>query len=292
MTGSIQKLALYGALILCWSSGFIGAVLATQTSSVFLVLLWRFILASLLLAPFLFPYLKKTYLSLLALQALVGAFAMFGYLATGVKAIDLGVPTGTAAMIASLQPLATAAFAGVVLQESVSKAQWTGLLFGLTGVVVTIGGGFGLVSLWGFGLSFVSMLCIVLATLITKRSRLSLPLLPTLAVHCTVSALLFLLVTLLEGAVMPDQSADFWLAVVWFVLFSTIGAYGLYWLCLRNATATQVASLIYLTPPITMIWAWLMFGEEMRVSSVIGFGICITGVFLTRDPKTARISAR
>ena len=43
-------------------------------------------------------------------------------------------------------------------------------------------------------------------------------------------------------------------AVAWFILFSTIGGYGLYWLCLRRSSATRVGSLIYLTPPVTMIW--------------------------------------
>ncbi len=283
----IRSTVLKGALVVCWSSGFIGAVLASQTSSVYLVLLWRFLLASVLLAPFVIPYLKRPFLPVLALQAAVGSFAMFGYLATGVKAIDVGVPTGTAALIASLQPLATAALAGFVLQEVVSKTQWIGLCFGMIGVALAVGAGFGTAPFWGFSLSFISMLSIVVATLITKRSRQSLPLLPTLGVHCIVSAILFFLVAASEGAIAPQDSLDFWLAVIWFVLFSTIGAYGFYWLCLRELSATRVASLIYLTPPVTMIWAWLMFGEQVSSTVLAGFGLCIVGVWLadrSRDP--------
>jgi len=60
-------------------------------------------------------------------QALIGSLAIFGYLATVIVAIDLGVPPGTAALIAALQPLATAALAGVVLNEAVSARQWIGV---------------------------------------------------------------------------------------------------------------------------------------------------------------------
>lgn len=274
---------LEAGLIVCWSSGFIGAVLASNTSSVFLVLLWRFVLASAILAPFLIPYLNRRFRRAIALQALVGGFAMFGYLATGVKAIDVGVPTGTAAMISSLQPLATAVLAGAVLHETVKRSQWIGLCFGLAGVAMAVGGGIGLASLSGFALSFISMLCIVVASLITKRSSQYLPLLPTLAVQTIVSAVLFLGVALMEGSARPEANREFWFAVLWFVLFSTIGAYGFYWLCLRQMRATHVASLIYLTPPVIMIWAWLMFGEEIQPLAVVGFLICIVGVGLARN---------
>jgi len=277
---SLWPPALQGALVICWSSGFIGAVLASQTTSVFLVLFWRFVLASILLAPFLIPFIRRSTLPAVALQACVGPFAMFGYLATGVKAIDVGVPAGTAALIASLQPLATAAMARLLLNEAISTGQWIGLGLGLLGVGIAVGGGLGAASSFGFALSFASMLSIVVATLMAKQAALSLPLMPTLAVHSLTTAILFFPLAMAEGSVMPEMSIRFWASVLWFVVFSTIGGYGFYWLCLRRMTATRVASLIYLTPPVTMIWAWSMFGEEIRLTAIVGLCICVSGVML------------
>lgn len=279
-------------LVICWSSGFIGAVLASHTESIFLVLMWRFVLASALLFPFLLTYLKKCYLPAIALQAMIGFFAMYGYLATGVKAIDVGVPTGTAALIASLQPLATATLAGLALHEPVSETQWLGLLIGLIGVAIAIGGGYSAAPIWGFALSFVSMLSIVAATLLTKRVGNNLPLLPTLAVHCLISAAMFFVTTFLQGSIIPELNRDFWFAVLWFVGFSTLGAYGFYWLCLRNSTAVRVASLIYFTPSVTMIWAWLMFGERVQVTAILGFLICIVGVVLASATRNLFIATK
>lgn len=280
MSKIFRTATLKGALVICWSSGFIGAVLATETHSIYSVLFWRFVLAAILLLPFIIVYLQRPFWGALALQSLVGAFAMFGYLATGVGAIDLGVPAGTAALIGSLQPLSTAAISSLLIGEKIYKIQWIGLLFGLVGVAIAIGSELSAVPYWGFVLSIVSMMSIVAASLIAKYSRRSLPLLPTLAVHCMVSAGLFFVLAVIEGTAAPQLDSGFWMAVVWFVLFSTIGAYGCYWLCLRETSATNVASLIYLTPPVTMIWSWLMFGETISLSVIVGFGLCIFGVLL------------
>lgn len=281
--------ALEAGLIVAWSSGFIGARLAADAGSVFLVLFWRFVIVSFVLLPLLIRAVRRglTVKSLI-LQSVLGAFAMFGYLALGVKAIDLGVPAGTAALISALQPVATAALAGPILHERVNRLQWMGLALGLAGVSLAVGGSLGGASFLAYGLSAASTLSLITATIVAKAMPDSTPLLPSLAIQSIVAALLFAPLALLEGGMAPVPDLRFIAAVAWFILFSTIGGYGLYWLCLRTSTATRVGSLIYLTPPVTMIWGWLMFSEKITIAAVIGFVICIAGVFLTRPTTSVR----
>ncbi|MFE0016016.1 DMT family transporter [Mesorhizobium sp. NPDC059054] len=281
--------ALEAGLIVAWSSGFIGARLAADVGSVFLVLFWRFVLVSLILLPFLFRAVRQglTAKSLI-LQSMLGAFAMFGYLALGVKAIDLGVPVGTAALVSALQPIATAALAGSVLHEPVNRLQWAGLTLGLAGVSLAVGGSLGGASFLAYALAGASTLSLVIATIIAKGVSDNTPLLPSLAIQSLVAAVLFAPLALLEGEIAPIPDPRFLAAVAWFIFFSTLGGYGLYWLCLRRSTATRVGSLIYLTPPVTMIWGWLMFSEAITAGAVIGFVICIIGVFLTRPATSTR----
>ena len=115
-------------LVICWSSGFIGGTLAAATSSIYQVLFWRFVLASLVLAPLAMPQLRRLSLRQMGTQALIGALAMFGYLATVIAAIAQGVPPGTAAL------------AGFVLSEPISQRQWVGLLIGFLGVAIAVAG--------------------------------------------------------------------------------------------------------------------------------------------------------
>ncbi|MBR2691836.1 MAG: DMT family transporter [Aquamicrobium sp.] len=288
-SSALPLAALEVGLIVAWSSGFIGARLAADAGTVFLVLFWRFVIVSLVLLPLLIRAARRglTAKSLI-LQSMLGIFAMFGYLALGIKAIDLGVPAGTAALISALQPVATAALAGSILHERVSRLQWTGLILGLAGVSLAVGGSLGEAPLLAYILSAASTLSLVVATIAAKAMPDSTPLLPSLAIQSLVAAVLFAPLALLEGGMAPVLDLRFIAAVAWFILFSTIGGYGLYWLCLRRSSATRVGSLIYLTPPVTMIWGWLMFSETITIAAVIGFFICMTGVFLTRPTTSVR----
>lgn len=284
MKGTVLPLAILEAgLVVAWSSGFIGARLAADATSVFLVLFWRFAIVSLALMPWLLGAMRRGLPSRsLILQSVLGVFAMFGYMALGVKAIGLGVPVGTAALISALQPIMTAAVAGPILHEHVNRSQWMGLGLGLVGVSLAVGGSLGGASSWAYALSGASTLSLVIATIIAKALPDNTPLLPSLALQSVVSAVLFAPLALLDGEILPSLDPYFVAAVAWFILFSTIGGYGLYWLCLRKSTATRVGSLIYLTPPVTMIWGWLMFSEPITMPAIVGFAICIVGVLLTR----------
>jgi len=61
------------------------------------------------------------------------------YLGGIFKAISLGMPAGLSAMVIGLQPLTMALFAGIMLNERVSKRQWLGLVMGLAGLYFVLG---------------------------------------------------------------------------------------------------------------------------------------------------------
>lgn len=293
MRAGLYLILLETALVICWSSGFIGAKLASSTPSVFLVLFWRFVLASVVLLPFvvLSPRRGASFRDIW-LQVVIGAFAMFGYLAFGVKGVDLGVPLGTAALISALQPLVTAVLVGVFLNEVVRGKQWVGLALGFLGVFCAVAGSLGFAEPWAFSFPLLSMFSIVAGTILAKRIQrpADTPGLSTLAVigvQSMTSAVLFAPLALADGTLVPELTGDFVYAVAWFILFSTIGGYGFYWLCLKNGTATRVASLIYLTPPVISIWAWLMFGEPIAGLTLVGFVFCLAGVWLAGDRRMA-----
>lgn len=268
-------------LVVAWSSGFIGGTLASNTGSIFTVLFWRFLITSVILLPFTLKVLAKLTTRDLIQQCVIGGFAMFGYLATIIAAIDMGVSPGTAALIASLQPIVTAALAGIVLSEKVVFKQWVGLCLGFIGVAVTVVGGLNDSPLLAYALALLSMVCIVVATFVAKARPSKVTLLPSLTIQCLITSVLFLPLAYFNGGIVPEISLNFAYAVAWFVLFSTLGAYGLYWQILSKSSATRVSSLIYLTPPVTTLWAWIMFGEAITVPAILGLGISAVGVYLT-----------
>jgi drug/metabolite transporter (DMT)-like permease len=50
---------------------------------------------------------------------------------------------------------------------------------------------------------------------------------------------------------------------------------------LRMFPVAKVSAAIYLSPPVTMIWAWVLFSEPLTVAMFFGLGVTLVGVWLT-----------
>jgi len=278
---------LEAGLVVTWSSGFIGAIIASETPSVLQVILWRFAIVSLLLLPWTIPaLLKRPPLSWLVTQFLLGFFGVFLALTTGIFAIDLGVPATNSALIGALIPLVTAALVGRFLGDEVSLRQWAGLGCGLLGVAVAIGGGELTGSLLGYALSFISMGSTVIATILAKKLWKQADLVSGFGVQAIVTASVTLPLALIDGHTSFSLDPRFLAALVWFIVLSTFGAYGFYYLCLMRTSPVRVASLLNLAPPVTAVWAWAMFGQPITLGTLGGLVISWIGIQLAR-PRTA-----
>ncbi len=291
--GGRRHLAEAGFVVM-WSSGFIGASLGTPEAATPTLMVWRFLFATgLLLVGILLLRRRWPGLREIAVQGVVGLLAQGVYLTGVVGAVEFGVTAGTTALIAALQPLMAAALAGPVLGEYVGRRQWAGLAVGLVGVALVVGGDVRVAEapLWAYAMPFAGMAGLVAATLVERKEYLRksgretsgvAPMDVVLGIQCAASALLFAALAPFWGGLEPAGGLLFWGAVAWFVVFSTFGGYGFYWLNLKLSSVARVSSLIYLTPPTTMVWAYLMFGERVGLLAVVGLVICFGGVLLAR----------
>jgi drug/metabolite transporter (DMT)-like permease len=221
----------------------------------------------------------------------VGALAHAGWLAPVLGAIDLGLSAGLAAFITALQPIITGAFSARMTGENVSRQKWAGLVLGL--VAVVIGSGISLGgSVLAHVLPFLAVISITIASLIDRRATLSdekaAPILLVTFLHCMAS-----LLVLAPGAVGFEGLQAVWngnlvFAVVWLALVVSLAAHGLMFVLLRKLPAAKVARLTYLFPPVTMIMAWLMFGEVLSTTGLIGLGITAVSVGLTLTARQTK----
>jgi drug/metabolite transporter (DMT)-like permease len=283
--------------VVMWSSGFIGASLGTQTAGTSTLLAWRFLFAAVILFG-LAMFMRRGWPGVKGFvhAGVVGLLSQGVYLGGVVGAVEMGVSTGTTALVAALQPLFAAALVGPVLGEKVAGRQWAGLAVGFAGVALVVGGdvggGIGMsgaAPMWAYALPFAGMAGLVAATFVERVSggkpeSADMALDVSLAIQCAVSAVLFGALALGSGSFAPPEDILFWAAVGWFIIFSTFGGYGFYWLNVKISSVARVSSLIYLTPPTTMAWAFAMFGEEINRLALMGLAVCACGVFLaSRD---------
>ncbi|GAB1575673.1 DMT family transporter [Bordetella petrii] len=279
------------ALVVAWSSGFVGARYAVDHAPAFLVVFWRCVCVSALLLPWALAGLRRATARTLAAQAGIGLLAMAGYLAGVVKGVELGVPAALAALVADLLPLGTALLGALFLRRRIGRRVWAGLLVGLAGVLLVTQG----VLAWGdapavaYALPVLGMLSLAVATLWRQeQADQGAPgLAAGLWLQCAATGAAFAVLAGMEGSLAPPLSGGFALSVAWTALLSTLGGYGLYWTCLRRSSATRVASVLYLSPGVTAVWAWAMFGEPLTWSMAAGFAISAAGILLVARGEPA-----
>ncbi|MEV0254452.1 DMT family transporter [Streptomyces sp. NPDC050732] len=284
-----MNVLLSAAFVLTWSSGFIGAKLGAGSASAVTVLMWRFLPLAVVLGLVALVLARASWRGLtardLGRQAAVGALSQSGYLLTVYYAIQLGVSSGTTALIDGTQPLVAGALAGPLLGQYVSRTQWIGLGLGVSGVVIVTAADFaggGDAPWWAYLVPFLGMFSLVAATFLDRRAPR--PVGPSVAmtVHCVTSAVVFTGLALAAGAATPPAEASFWTAIGWLVALSTFGGYGLYWLILRRSGVTQVNTLMFLMAPVTALWGALMFGEPFGPQTVSGLAVGLAAVVVVR----------
>lgn len=272
-------------LVVGWSSGFVGIRFANAEASVFLLLFWRTFLAGVILLPFALNIGPRLHLRAVAWQMGFGILSAYLYLGGFALAIEQRVPTGLVALISDLLPLAIAVMSQPVLGERLTARQWAGTAVAVFGVLVVSWESLTLGSapLWAYGLTVAAMVVFALASVLHKgRPELRLPWHQALCLQMLTGAVLFGASSLAAGdGLAPPMTANFAIGMGWLVLFSTFVTYAVYYTSLRRFPIARVSAVIYLSPPVTMVWGWGLFAEPLTGVMFAGLAITSAGVWLT-----------
>ncbi len=197
--------------------------------------------------------------------------------------LRLGLPAGILSLIVSMQPLFTAAFAGVALGERVLPRQWTGLVLGFVGTALVVA------HKTGSGLTFLmtvpailSLIGITAGTMWQKRHCPRFDLRTSTVVQYAASLVVTAVLALTTETMRVEWSGQFVFALLWVALVLSIGAISQLNHLIRSGTAVNVASLFYTVPAVTALMAWGIFGETLTGLSLIGMVVAVLGVWLAR----------
>lgn len=282
-------LSLAIALVICWSSGFVGIRFASETTAVPQILFGRSLFSGLSLLPIALLRGPRISLRAMAEQGLYAFLGMFLYLGGFALAIGKGVPTGLVALMADLVPLGIAVLCAPLLGQRLSGRQWLGTGIALAGVVTVSADAFALgqASPMAYALPILGMLAFALSTVVQeRRAAIPLTILQRLALQCLWAAAMFAPFAAAGGGLFPPMTTGYVLGMVWLVLLATWGAWLIYYLFLRLYPPALVSAVVYLSPPVTMIWAWALFAEPL--TSMMGLGLVVTlaGVMLVTTGRT------
>jgi drug/metabolite transporter (DMT)-like permease len=270
--------------VLVWSTGFIVAKFGLPYAPTLTFLILRFAGVLLILLPTLLLFRAPWPHGLEWHIAVAGLLVQAGYLSGVWSAIKLGTPAGLAALIVGLQPILTALSARWV-GERLTRQQWAGMMLGLVGVALVVKDKltFDAASSAGIALCLMALVSITAGTLYQKRFCPRFDLRSGALIQFAASlVLIWPLAWWLEDLDISLSTVtwtpQFIGALCWAVFALSMGAMFLLYALIRKNAATHVSSLMYLTPPVTALIAWVLFEESFTVAGAIGILLTAAGV--------------
>jgi drug/metabolite transporter (DMT)-like permease len=208
-------------------------------------------------------------------------------------AIRHGLSAGIAALIVGLQPILTAVLAGSFLGETIRPRHWLGLAVGLLGVFLVVlpkiqtGSGLGAITLIP---TIVGAVAISVGTIWQKRFVGGVDLRVGTALQYLGALVPVGIASVLFETQTIDWTREFVLALAWLVVVLSIGAVFLLLFLIREGAVSSVTSLMYLTPGVTAVMAFVLFGETLTLLQLLGMALAGAGVAAAtwrRSPRAA-----
>src|SRR5262245_51119735 len=269
--------------VLLWSTGFIGARYGMPYIEPLTFLAVRMVFVVVIMATIaLFARARRPNANEIGHSLVAGSLVHGLYLGGVFTAISQGVPAGISALIPGLQPIVISTLANRFMGEKVTRLQLVGLALGLVGVLLVLHDRSILLagSVLGWVASFLSLIGITIGTLYQKRYCGAIDWRAGNLVQYIGAGVLFTLGAFAFETREINWTGELIFAMAWLVLVLSIAGVGLmYWL-IRRSAATGFASLFYLVPAVTALFAYILFGERLDALSIFGMLICALGVVL------------
>jgi drug/metabolite transporter (DMT)-like permease len=282
---------LVGLFCLLWSFAFVAGKIGVTDCPPLILLAARFLLAGIIIAGISAFRRERFDLSLrdVAIYALLGLannalYLGLGY--TGLKTVSAGI----GGLVVSANPVFTAALAAIFLGEVMNWRKAFGLLLGVAGVTFIVWHrlAVGADHLDGMLFTLASLASIVAGTILFKllapKGSLwlgigiqnlagGLALVPFAAAFANV------------GDIVP--SARLLGAFAFLVLGGSILAYFLWFHLLKVCGATAASAYHFVMPPLAMVFAWLVLGEQVELRDLLGIVPVAVGIYLVTRPAAS-----
>ncbi|MDC1079094.1 DMT family transporter [Candidatus Pelagibacter sp.] len=273
--------------ILLWSSAFITTKPIIDNSDPFSALAFRFALVA--FGFFLFSLYSKEKILVNKrnfFESFFSGVLFHGFYLGGVfYSISIGMPTGIAALIVTLQPILTNALSGPILNEKVSTKQWVGVLLGFVGAALVLGFDIGFkIPVAGLVATIIALLAITFSTLWQKKLSNNLPLSVSNTYQALGGCVFHLLIIFLFTDPYINFTQTFIIAMSHQIFLVSFGAFTILMYLIKNNSASKTVSIFFLIPATSAFMAWLFLNENLTNLDLIGFLITSIGVYIaTRD---------
>ena len=273
--------------ILLWSSAFITTKPIVDNSDPFSALAFRFFFVA--VGFYFFSLISKNSILVnrnnLIESVLSGVLFHGVYLGGVFYSISIGMPTGIAALIVTLQPILTNLLSGPILNEKVTFKQWTGAFLGFIGAALVLGLDLGEeIPTFGLIATIIALIAITTSTIWQKKLSNNLPLSVSNFYQAIGGCLFHLLLVIFFTRAFIDFNITFFVAMSHQIFLVSFGAFTILMFLIKKNSASKTVSIFFLIPATSALMAWFFLEESLTVTDLIGFLIASIGVYIaTRD---------
>ena len=269
--------------ILLWSSAFITTKPIVDNSDPFAALAFRFFFVA--IGFYLFSHYSNHSILIkqknLIESVLSGVLFHGLYLGGVFYSISVGMPTGIAALIVTLQPILTNALSGPILGEKVTIKQWIGVLLGFTGAVLVLGFDIGHdIPLFGLIATVIALIAITTSTIWQKKISNNLPLSVSNFYQAIGGCLFHIAIIIFFAEPYIDFTQTFFIAMSHQIFLVSFGAFTILMYLIKNNSASKTVSIFFLIPATSAFMAWFFLGEDLTNLDLLGFTIASIGVYI------------
>ena len=269
--------------ILLWSSAFITTKPIVDNSDPFAALAFRFFFVA--IGFYLFSHYSNHSILIkqrnLIESVLSGVLFHGLYLGGVFYSISVGMPTGIAALIVTLQPILTNALSGPILGEEVTIKQWIGVLLGFTGAVLVLGFDIGYdIPLFGLIATIIALIAITTSTIWQKKLSNNLPLSVSNFYQAIGGCLFHIAIIIFFAEPYIDFTQTFFIAMSHQIFLVSFGAFTILMYLIKNNSASKTVSIFFLIPATSAFMAWFFLNEDLTNLDLLGFTVASIGVYI------------
>lgn len=198
---------------------------------------------------------------------------------------------GNATFLSNSAPLFVGLFTWMLTRKLPSVRFWMALLVAMagTGLIVTADVRHAVSRSSADGLAVLAAICFALYLVITGRLRERVDTAMLLALSTTASAAALLIWAAGAHISLAVPGVGSWWALLGLGLVCQVGGYFGLTYALGHLPATVTSILWLAIAPLTAVFAWLIFGEQMRPMEIVGGLLLLTGVWIVGRREKAGV---
>ena len=256
---------------------------ATGTACMRLLIAALFLLAYYKLSGYKINW-KKDWQLLLVIGIINSAIPFYSYAYAA-----LHIPAGLSVIVNTMSPMFGALFAALILKERLTLSKGLGLLLGTLGVFIISGSKAvtpSLESYFSVGACLLATVCYGLSGVLIKKFGQGVEVKALAGGSQLFAGLSLLPFLLFTGTSQPVTIEITGILIVFAILCSAI-AYLIYYYLLKEMGPTRALTVTFLMPMFGIFWGWLILGEALYPSMLMGAGVILMGTYLVVKPKGA-----